>query len=234
MPAARPDFEQGLERLRGAVAEVAERIEAARGRAGGDPVSLLPVTKGHPIERVRQAAALGFKEFGENYLQECQGKAALEPEFNWHLLGHLQRNKAARAALLFGVVETIDTLSLAQQVSLAHRGREPLPVLCEVDFTEIPGRSGFKPGDLLQVAPEVATLPGISLGGLMTVADPASPQRCFSECRELREQLVAQLGRPLPVLSMGMSDDFELAIAEGSTQVRLGSVLFGPRPPRPG
>ena len=220
-----------MEALREAAAAVAVRIEEARRRVGGEPVSLLPVTKGHAIQRVRQAVALGFTELGENYLQECQAKAEAEPGLRWHLLGHLQRNKVARAARLVHAVETVDSLQLAERLSSARLGQEPLPVLCELDATEIPGRNGFKPDGLREVAEAIAALPGIVLQGLMTVADPASPQRCFSQCRELREELVARLGRGLPVLSMGMSEDFELAIAEGSTEVRLGSALFGPRPP---
>jgi pyridoxal phosphate enzyme (YggS family) len=234
VPAARPDPKGDLEALRQAAAEVTGRVEEARRRTSGGPVALLPVTKGHPVERVRQAVALGFTELGENYLQECQAKAAAEPGVGWHLLGHLQRNKVARAARLFHMVETVDSLALAEQLSSARAGLSPLPILCELDATEIPGRNGFRRAELLQVAEAIAALPGVLLQGLMTVADPARPQLCFSQCRELRQELAARLGRPLPVLSMGMSEDFELAIAEGSTQVRLGSALFGPRPPRRG
>ena len=232
MPAAGPDSEPGLEQLRRAAAEVKERIEQARSRGGRQPVSLLCVTKGHPADRIRQAAALGFTEFGENYVQECAEKAKLQPGMSWHLIGHLQRNKVSRAASLFAVVETVHSLRLAEQLSRARLQGEPLPILCEVDFTDIPGRNGFRPEELVAAAPALSALPGVRFMGLMTVADPASPQRCFSQCRALRDRLVGALGRPLPVLSMGMSDDFELAIAEGSTEVRLGSALFGPRPPR--
>ncbi|MHB1500037.1 MAG: YggS family pyridoxal phosphate-dependent enzyme [Candidatus Dormibacteria bacterium] len=231
MPAPAPDPQPPAEALVQTATAVSERIRVARERAGGGPVLLLPVTKGHPVQVVRLARAAGFAELGENYLQECQAKALElgEPQPRWHMLGHLQRNKVARAARLFTVVETVDSLQLALALSGARGEMEPLPVLCEVDLTAIPGRKGFRPEELLRVAEPIAQLPGLRLLGLMTVADPAQPQRCFAACRLLRDGLEGELGLPLPVLSMGMSDDFEVAIAEGSTEVRLGGALFGPR-----
>jgi hypothetical protein len=198
------------------------------------PVRILPVTKGHGPEAPRAAVALGLYELGENYVQECAAKQLALDEsgghaVEWHMLGHLQRNKARQGAELFSVVETVDSLAMAQALSRARGDREPLPVLCEVDFTGLPGRGGYAPERLRQELPTIWGLPGLKTLGLMTVASREEPARCFEACRRLRDQLAQLLGAALPELSMGMSGDFKEAIAEGSTQVRVGTLLFGPR-----
>lgn len=214
--------------------ELGARIEAARSRAGGPLVTLLPVTKGHGPELVREALELGLHELGENYVQECRAKAeALDDAApGWHLLGHLQRNKVGVAAQLFAQIESVDSLPLARAIGARREGSEPLRVLCEVDFTAIAQRHGFREADLLRAADELFAISGLQVTGLMTVADPEQPRRCFEACRLLRDRLQARIGRPLPDLSMGMSQDFEAAIAEGSTEVRIGTLLFGPRAPK--
>ena len=231
-----PPAEPGLQER---ILAVRERIEAAAGRAGrpGAAVRLLAVTKGQPLEVVRAAAQLGLSELGENYVQECGAKSrALEGsvQVSWHLLGHLQRNKARLAAQLFQVVESLDGLELAGRLSaLAPLGR-PLQVLLEVELTGEPARTGLGEAELFLVAEAADRLPGLRIMGLMTVASRERPEREFSRCRELAGRLEAELGRQLPVLSMGMSSDFEAAIAEGSTEVRIGTLLFGPRSARAG
>ncbi len=227
-------------------ADLAERLLALRERialaatgAGRSPgeVQLLAVTKGQPLEVVREAVAHGLGELGENYVQECSEKADLlgpAEGVRWHLIGHLQRNKARRAARLFQMVESVDSVALAGLLAAAVPSPgPPLLVLLEVELTGIPTRSGVGERELFPAAEAVAQLPALRLSGLMTVASQERPGREFSRCRELRDRLQDELGMELPVLSMGMSSDFETAIQEGSTEVRIGTLLLGPRPQPP-
>jgi hypothetical protein len=185
------------------------------------------------------AITIGLTTLGENYVQECQEKDRLlkatgTPRVSWHLLGHLQRNKVGRAAKLFQCVESIDSLGLARKLSLARAGQPLLRILCEVELTGLPNRSGFEPAQLQQDLSHLIELDGIALEGLMTVAAPQRPRETFSACRQLVERMRELSGLALPTLSMGMSGDFQAAIAEGSTEVRIGRLLFGDRPaPRP-
>jgi pyridoxal phosphate enzyme (YggS family) len=224
------------ERLAALVAEI-RSAERQAGRAEGS-VELLGVTKGQPPELVLEATAAGLQSLGENYVQECAAKerwlrqAGAGP-VSWHLLGHLQRNKARRAAGLFRWIESLDSLELARLLSAARAGSGPLIVLCEVELTQLPGRNGFEPDRLEREWEELLALDGIAVQGLMTVAAPGEGRRAFAACRSLAERLVARGGRALPTLSMGMSADFRDAIAEGSTRVRIGSLLFGDREPHP-
>ena len=220
------------ERLAWLRAEVSQQ-ERRQGLAEGQ-VRILPVTKGHGPEAPLAAVAVGLHELGENYVQECAAKQLALDEsggqtVRWHMLGHLQRNKARQGAELFSVVETVDSLAVAQALSRARGDGEPLPVLCEVDFTGLPDRGGYAPERLRQDLPAIWELPGLKVLGLMTVATRDEPASCFEMCRQLRDELAQLLGQELPELSMGMSGDFREAIAEGSTEVRVGSLLFGPR-----
>ncbi|HUY97829.1 MAG TPA: YggS family pyridoxal phosphate-dependent enzyme [Verrucomicrobiae bacterium] len=217
------------------LAAVRESIARAAERAGRSPaeVELLAVTKGQSLAAVRAALQLGLTALGENYVQECRGKqevleaqGASRPQ--WHLLGHCQRNKARLAAGLFAEVETVDSLELARRLGAARPDTVPLAVCCEVELTGLPGRSGFTPAGLRAVLPELVALAGIEVTGLMTVAAPGESE-AFAQCRRLRDELAQTHGAPLPVLSMGMTDDFPAAIAAGSTRVRIGRGLFGPR-----
>jgi hypothetical protein len=196
-------------------------------------VRLLPVTKGHGPEAAQAAVALDLCELGENYVQECAAKqlalSAAGEQIRWHMLGHLQRNKARQAAGLFSVVETVDSLAVAQALSRARGEVAPLPVLCEVELTGIPGRRGYAPEQLRRELTDICALPGLQVRGLMTVAARDEPARCFDACRKLRDELARLSGSELPELSMGMSEDFRAAISEGSTEVRVGRILFGPR-----
>ncbi len=236
-----------LESSRVSIAEnlalVRERIAAAARRAGrsAEDVALMGVTKTFGTDPICQAHAAGLRLFGENRVQEFACKAdavrALEGA-RWHLIGHLQSNKAARAAELFDAVDTVDSLRLARKLNAAAEARgAPLPALIEVNLGDEATKGGVAPDskeleDILYAAPQLEAL---RISGLMAIppftANPEDSRPYFRRLRQLRDQLKA---RKLPavsadVLSMGMSHDFEIAIEEGSTCVRLGTALFGER-----
>jgi pyridoxal phosphate enzyme (YggS family) len=220
---------------------VAQRLESVRARvaraaeeAGRDPLSvrLLAVTKGHPVEAVSIAARLRLTDVGESRVQEAQAKSAAYAgqAVRWHMVGHLQRNKARAAAALFDTVHSVDTVALAAALARQRAGSAaPLRVYVEVDLSGIPGRSGVSAQATPQLVTEVSALPELELEGLMTIAPPGPREvaaSCFSRLRALRDEVAGRHGVALPGLSMGMSGDFELAIAHGATVIRLGRVLF--------
>lgn len=225
-----------------AVHAARRRIASAAERAGRDPgsIRLVAVTKGVEAERVAAAIAAGVTDVGENRVQEASAKRdAVAGAARWHLLGHLQTNKAKRGAQLFDVVESVDSQRVAE--ALAERRRElggaRLDVLIEVDLTGIRARTGVPEAQITELARAVTQLESIRLTGLMTiaphVADPTDAAPYFRRLGALRDQLSEHLAIPMPELSMGMSDDFEVAIAEGATWVRLGRAIFGTRDPVP-
>jgi pyridoxal phosphate enzyme (YggS family) len=203
------------------LARVRERIEAA----GGDPEALeiVAVTKGQPAEVAQAAVELGLTRLGENRVQEALEKMAQVQGASWHLVGHLQTNKVRHAAR-FELIHSLDSPRLARALA----GRHQPPVLLEVNVSRDPAKHGVAPEGALQLAREVDGL--LDLRGLMAMG-PAEgdPRGAFAELRRLREDLQQRLGRPLPILSMGMSDDLEAAVSEGSTMLRLGRALFGDR-----
>jgi pyridoxal phosphate enzyme (YggS family) len=214
-------------------------MEAAASRAGrrAEEITLIGVSKTHPAEAIRAAYAAGLRDFGENRVQEWEGKRGglgdLDAE--WHLIGHLQSNKAARAAGLFHSVDSVDDFALAQRLDRAREGSgAKLRVLLEVRVAEEETKNGVSVEEVPELAEKVGVLAGLHLSGLMCIppfleqAEQVRPY--FRRLRELRDQLVKRMGLPLPVLSMGMSHDFEVAIEEGATEVRVGTALFGPRP----
>ena len=219
--------------------EVRGRIRAAAARSGRKPedVVLVGVTKTVEVERVREAVGLGLTDLGENRVQEAQAKIAAlgRDRARWHLIGHLQRNKAARAIGLFDRVHSVDDVDLAESLSRhAVAAGRALPVLVEVNVSGEATKFGVAPGMLGPLLERVATLPGLRLDGLMTVGAPVGDAEearpAFARLRALRDEAERRLGRRLPELSMGMSGDFEVAVEEGSTMVRVGSALFGARP----
>jgi len=230
--------------LMGTVAENIEtiraRIRAAATRVGRDPdsVRLVAVSKHQPLAAIREALAAGQVMFGENYLQEAQEKvAALGQGLVWHCIGHLQSNKARLAAEIFDCIETLDRLKLARalETRLTELGKS-MPVLVQVNVGGEAQKAGVAPEKARQLCRELQKFPHLILQGLMTmppfVADPEESRGCFRRLRLLGEELAAQglLGRHGPVqLSMGMSGDFEVAIEEGATLVRVGTALFGER-----
>ena len=219
---------------------IRERIETAARRAGrrAEEITLIGVSKTHPAEAIRAAYAGGLRDFGENRVQEWEGKRGGlgDLDAKWHLIGHLQSNKAARAAGLFHFVDSVDDFGLAQRLDRARgdAGGVKLRVLLEVRVAEEETKNGVGVTELPELAERVTTLPALHLGGLMCIPpfleDAERVRPYFRKLRELRDQLAGRLGLPLPVLSMGMSHDFEVAIEEGATEVRVGTALFGPRP----
>ena len=218
-----------------------QRIRAACGRRGRDPgsVSLLAVTKSHPPEVVAAAAQLGLNLFGENKMQEAKAKIPLCPgKLHWHFIGHLQSNKCRDAVELFEMIQSVDSLSLAREIAKrAEQAAKTLPVLLEVNVAGEASKFGYRPERLLAELKEIQALPRIEIRGLMTVppyvSDPEKARPHFRRLRELKACAEQVLGAPLPHLSMGMSGDFEVAIEEGATIIRIGTALFGPRNAQP-
>src|SRR5256885_1023821 len=221
------------------LASIRRRMAAACARAGRDPasVTLLAVSKGMPPDTVREAAEAGLTLFGENRVQEGRAKIPLCPgRLRWHLIGHLQSNKCRDAVQSFEMIQSVDSIDLAREIQKwADKQAKTMPVLLEVNLAGESTKFGFKPDQVLAQLESVNALPRLEIQGLMTVAPwtqtPDRVRPIFRQLRELKEGCEARLGAPLPHLSMGMSGDFEVAIEEGSTVVRLGTALFGPRSP---
>ena len=220
------------------VEAVQRRIEAACVRAGraADSVTLLAVTKGHPPEVVDGAARLGLNLFGENKVQEAKAKIPLcSGRLRWHMIGHLQTNKCRDAVELFGMVQSVDSLRLAEELNQrAEQAAKRMPILLEVNLAGEASKFGYSKEALLADLRTINGLGRLEVQGLMTVPpwspDPEKVRRVFAELRELKGECEQLLGVPLMHLSMGMSGDFEVAIEEGATMIRLGSALFGARP----
>jgi hypothetical protein len=214
------------------------RIDAAT-RAAGRPdgsVRLLVVSKAFPADAVRLVHASGQRAFGENYVQEASTKQATLADLRdvtWHLIGPLQRNKARAAAAAFDAVETIDRPAIAERLSAARDpDRRPLDVLVQVNVSGEAAKSGVGPSASLALARYVATLPNLRLRGIMGIPEPARDvERLRAQFRALRARYDAcqEAGLCIDTLSMGMSADLEFAIAEGATEVRVGSAIFGAR-----
>lgn len=222
------------------VATVAERLQAVRlriadacARAGRSPdeVTLVAVTKGFPPEAVREAAAAGVRHFGENRIQEAQAKLPalgdLSPKPTWHMVGHLQTNKVKTALNLFDIIQSVDSFHLAEAINRRAPQPDRVPVLLEVNVAAEPAKYGFSPDELPSQAEAIRRLPGLDVRGLMTVApmtdDREQLRPIFRRLRQLAQSL------QLPELSMGMTDDFETAVEEGATIVRVGRAIFGER-----
>ncbi len=219
------------------LAQVRARIASACDRAGRDPASvqLLAVTKTHPPETVSAAAGLGLGLFGENKVQEAKAKIPLCPgRLHWHMIGHLQSNKCRDAVALFEMIQGVDSLKLAEELNhRAAQAARTMPVLLEVNLAGEASKFGYKPKELLEQLKDLNALPRLEIHGLMTIPPwtplPERVRPMFRGLRELRTECEQVLGAPLAHLSMGMSGDFEVAIEEGATIVRLGTALFGER-----
>ncbi len=216
---------------------IQQRIAAACVRAGRDEksVTLLAVSKTHPPETIRAAMECGQLLFGENKIQEAKSKIPLCPgKARWQFIGHLQSNKVRDAVQLFEMIQGVDSLAIAQEISKrAEQAAKTMPILLEVNVAGEGSKFGYAPEKLLAELNALNALPGIEIHGLMaippfaTVPEKARPY--FKKLRELKLQCEQILGAPLPQLSMGMSGDFEVAIEEGATLVRVGTALFGER-----
>jgi len=216
------------------IRSVSSRIKAACQRAGRDPsdVNLVAVSKTHPPEIIREAMASGLTVFGENKVQEAESKIAElgRQGLEWHLIGHLQSNKARRAVELFDVIQSVDSTELAQRLDriCGETGRNSLPILVQVDLAGEATKSGIPAAEFPRLIDVIATCKHLSLKGLMMLPpyfdDPEATRPYFRRLRDLRDRLM-----PGGELSMGMSHDFEVAIEEGSTTVRVGTAIFGER-----
>jgi PLP dependent protein len=225
------------------VARVQEQIASAAVRAGRRPedVTLIGVTKTQPAEVVAEAVRAGLRHLGENRVQEAAEKiprvgALLEgaAEACWHLVGHLQTNKAGAAVELFRSIDSVDSLRLAEALSRRLTHERELPILLEVYVGDDPSRPGLRPHEVDEIAGRILELPGLNLGGLMSVAPFGSTTEVARDAFRQVARIEKRLSVTYPrvhwsVLSMGMSDDFQVAIEEGSTQVRIGTALFGGR-----
>lgn len=215
---------------------VTRRIAAAEhARATAEPVSLLAVSKTQPADAVRALAALGQRAFGENYVQEALAKQRelADPDLEWHLIGPLQSNKCRDVAEHFDWLQTLDRIKLVELLARHRPGaRAPLSVLIQVNIDDEDSKSGCTPSDIAALAAAVVAAPSLHLRGLMAIPAPspdsAGRRLAFARMRDLFEELRLTHAQ-IDTLSMGMSDDFELAIAEGATMVRPGTALFGVR-----
>lgn len=231
---------------------IQEKITSAATRSGRRPedITLIGVSKTHPAIAIQEAYQAGVRHFGENRVQEWEVKRVGTNNLaaTWHLIGHLQSNKAAKAAKLFHTVDSVDDFALAQKLDRARAEANTsgkLRVLLEVRVAQEETKTGVEIAVLPELAEKVAALPHLNLAGLMCIppffgpveaglqpgqVSPADAVRpYFRRLRELRDDLRTKLSLPLPVLSMGMSHDFEVAIEEGATEVRVGTALFGTR-----
>jgi pyridoxal phosphate enzyme (YggS family) len=224
------------------VARVRERMEAAAKRAGRDlgKIRLVAVSKTVGLERILQAIEAGVDSLGENYVQEAQEKVgALEKRVSWHFIGHLQSNKARVAARLFDWVHSVDSLKLAEELSRAGKQQSKiLPVLLQVNLGKEESKFGAREEEVYRLLERMGSLPGVSIRGLMAMPpffeNPEESRPYFRALRMMAENVTK---RQIPSvfmeeLSMGMSNDFEVAIEEGATLVRVGTAVFGPRPPK--
>ena len=227
------ELQENLTRIR-------SRIDQACKRSGRQPdsVRLMAVSKNQSPELVAQAASAGLTLFGENRIQEAKVKIPLCPgQLEWHFIGHLQSNKSRDAVSLFHVVQGVDSLALAEELQKQTlKQARSLPILLEVNVAGESSKFGWNPDRLLAELLQLNALPRLVVQGLMTIApyavDPEQVRPIFRRLRELRDRCTDLLGAPLPVLSMGMSGDLEVAIEEGATLVRVGTALFGERPRR--
>jgi pyridoxal phosphate enzyme (YggS family) len=247
--------------MAGNLARVRERIELAASRAGrrAEEITLVAVSKTHSARKIQELYEAGVRHFGENRVQEREAKRAhlAGLDATWHMIGHVQKNKAARAVQLFDSIDSVDSAALAEKLDRARNDLDTeraenaekkktrnesevfaatnrLRVLIEVKLDPEPAKSGVAGEDVKRLAEFVVRMPYLDLRGLFGVPpyfdDPEQARPYFRRLRELRDAVRAQLGPEiLPVLSMGMSNDLEIAVAEGATEVRIGTALFGER-----
>lgn len=231
------------------LAEVRARIARAAERVGRSPeeITLVAVSKGHPPEAVVEAYRLGVRNFGENRVEEAEAKIPAVRELlaargggadiRWHLIGHIQSRKARRAVEPYVLVHSVDRLKIARRLDrFAGEVGRVLPVLLEINVSGEPTKFGFSPEEVLEVAGEIVALPHLRVQGLMTMAplveDPEEARPVFAALRRLRDRLAERYPEAeWHHLSMGMTNDFEVAIKEGATIVRIGTAIFGPREP---
>jgi len=222
--------------------KIKEKVTEAALRVGRKPeeVKILGAAKGQSPEKIREAVTAGLTLIGENYVQEAEKKkpSLSDLPLTWHLIGHLQKNKAKKALELFDLIETIDRVEIAEKLSrLSQKAERSLPVFIEVNLGAEKTKKGVLPEALPELVHRIKDLPGLKLQGLMCIPpyfeDPEAVRPYFRRLRELRDKVQEKFDLPeFYELSMGMSHDFEVAVEEGATIVRIGSALFGKRPSR--
>jgi pyridoxal phosphate enzyme (YggS family) len=216
---------------------IQQRISAACARAGREAasVALMAVSKTHPPETIRAAVEAGQLLFGENKIQEARAKIPLCPgRARWQFIGHLQSNKVRDAVELFEMIQGVDSLAITQEISKrAVQAGKTMPILLEVNVAGEGSKFGYRPEQLLAELDQLNSLPKVEIHGLMAIPPytpvPEKTRPYFQRLRELKTECEKALGVPLPQLSMGMSGDFEVAVEEGATMVRIGTALFGER-----
>ena len=217
--------------------QIEKRNHAACERAGRsrDSVLLLAVSKTHPPETIGEAVNLGLTHFGENKIQEAKAKIPNSPgKARWHFIGHLQSNKCRDAVELFEIIQGVDSLNIAQEINKrAEQAGKTMPILLEINVAGEGSKFGYHPEQMLADLKTINALPRLEIHGLMAIPPytsvPEKARPYFQKLRELKQQAETVLGAPLPQLSMGMSGDFEVAIEEGATIIRVGTALFGER-----
>jgi len=211
------------------MAGIADNLQAVRARVNRAPgVTLLAVSKSQSADRIREAFAAGQKAFGENYVQEAVQKMEVLPALEWHLIGPLQSNKTRIAAERFAWVQSVASEKIARRLSEQRPASlPPLNVLIQVNVSGETSKSGVGLDEVETLARAIATLPRLQLRGLMAIPEPGADRSRYASVRDAFEKLKGEFG--CDTLSMGMSDDLEVALAEGSTMVRIGTAIFGPR-----
>ena len=211
------------------MATIADNLQEIRARLAGTPgVTLLAVSKSQPVDAIRAAAAAGQKAFGENYVQEAIEKMTALPGLEWHLIGPLQSNKTRVVAERFDWVQTVASEKIARRLSEQRpAGRAPLNVLIQVNVSGEATKAGVRPEEVKSLSDKFAVLQGIRLRGLMAIPEPGADRARYRSVKKLYDSLKSEYG--FDTLSIGMSDDMQIAIAEGSTMVRIGTAIFGAR-----
>ncbi|MEO0215445.1 MAG: YggS family pyridoxal phosphate-dependent enzyme [candidate division WOR-3 bacterium] len=218
------------------ILKLKERIKIAAERAGRDPeeISIVAVTKTVPPEKIEEAIKAGIKIIGENRVQEAKEKfAIIGNRVQWHLVGHLQTNKVRDALKIFSLIHSLDSFKLALEIE--KRAERPVDCLIEVNTSKEPTKFGIQPGEVFDFYESIKNLKKIRVLGLMTIGpgwalqDPEASRPCFKTLHDLRDELSQAYDQEFPILSMGMTSDFEVAIEEGSNMIRVGTAIFGPR-----
>ncbi|GAI20675.1 unnamed protein product [marine sediment metagenome] len=218
------------------ITRLKEKIDRTCERAGRSPneISIVAVTKTVTPQKIEQAIANGIKIIGENRIQEAKKKfPIISSTVQWHMVGHLQTNKVKDALKIFSLIHSLDSIKLAQEIE--KRAEKPIDCLIEVNTSKEVSKFGIASENLLSFFESLNNFKKINVLGLMTIGpgwtieDPEASRPCFRLLHKLREELVEKFGRPFPVLSMGMTSDFEVAIEQGSTMIRVGTAIFGPR-----
>jgi len=221
---------ENLEQIEKRIHAACERAERSR-----DSVLLLAVSKTHPPETIGEAVNLGLTHFGENKIQEAKAKIPNSPaKARWHFIGHLQSNKCRDAVELFEMIQGVDSLNIAEEINKrAEQAGKTMPILLEINVAGESSKFGYHPEQMLADLKTINALPRLEIHGLMAIPPytsvPEKARPYFQKLRDLKQQAEAVLGAPLPQLSMGMSGDFEVAIEEGATIIRVGTALFGER-----